>query len=299
MSDWIAGVAGTPEGARLAVVFALVSALAHALFGAIQKGRHDPWESRAAIDACWLAMGLPLALVFLPLPDAGTLLVLAGAVAIHFAFKVTVAMSYARGGFTVVYPVARGTAPLATVGLAMLALDESYGARQWAGVALLSGAIMALALLNLRRMPVGRASLAAGLAWAVASGVLVALYTVYDAWAIRRAPDPIAFLAWFFVAIALDFPLIAALRWRRLAPRPALRPLVLRGVAGALIGTVSFSSIMLAARIGQVGEAAALRETSVVFAALIGRAFLSESVGLPRFLLMVLIAAGAVLTQMA
>ncbi len=279
------------------MALALASALLHALFGAIQKGRHDPWLTRGAIDSWWVVAGLPVVALLLPWPDARMLAILAGAAAIHFAFKLTVAFSYDRGGFTVVYPVARGTGPLAAVAIASVVFGERYGPLQWGGVLLLSGAIMALAALNLRRMPVGRASLVVGLASAVASGVLVAVYTVYDAWAIRQAADPFVFLGWFFVATALDFPVIALRRWRRLAAPPALLPLALRGLAGALVGVFSFTAIMLATRLGPVGEAAALRETSVLFAAMIGRLFLGEPVGPARAGLMGLIAAGAVLTQ--
>ena len=78
---------------------------------------------------------------------------------------------------------------------------------------------------------------------------------------------------------------------------PALPPLLARGVTGGLVAYVSFGSIMLATRIDKVGQAAVLRETSVVFAALIGWAFLGERVGALRAALVVLIAAGAIVME--
>ena len=80
--------------------------------------------------------------------------------------------------------------------------------------------------------------------------------------------------------------------------RPALPPLLLRGFVGGIIAFLSFGSIMMATRLDKVGEAAVLRETSTVFAALIGWLVLRETVGPRRIALMALIAAGAVLVEL-
>jgi drug/metabolite transporter (DMT)-like permease len=208
------------------------------------------------------------------------------------------ALAYERAAYTVVYPVVRGTGPLVTLAFAALFLGEHYRALQWAGVALLSGAILMLAVVNLRGVRIGRRALYAGLGWALAGGLLVAVYTTYDAWGIRLTPDPFTFLAWFFLITAVDFPTLLAVRLARgRAVVPPLRPLMLRGVIGALVAFVSFGGVMLATRLGRVGEVAALRETSTVFAAVIGWAVLGEKVGMLRAALMGLIALGAVLVQ--
>ena len=91
---------------------------------------------------------------------------------------------------------------------------------------------------------------------------------------------------------------LAARRWRRAALKPPLRPLLLRGWVGGLIAFASFGAIMLATRLDKVSEAAVLRETSTVFAALIGWLVLKETVGPRRIALMALIAAGAVIVEM-
>lgn len=291
---------GTSAGAQLAMVLALMSAIAHAVFGALQKGRHDPWIVRAAIDLAMLAISAPVALFLVPWPQGWDWLMMAGVVVIHFAYKLNMALAYERAAYTVVYPVARGSGALATVALASLALHEHFAPLQWLGVLLLSGAIIGLARANLRGASVGRATLRSGMAWALAGGAMVAAYTTYDAWAIRRMPDPFAFLAWFFFLTAFDFPLLAL--WRHLnrvgRPLPAdLKPVMMRGLIGALVALVSFGGVMLGTRLARVGEVASLRETSTVFAALIGWAFLGEKVGPVRALLMGGIALGAVLVQ--
>lgn len=298
MTDWLLSIAGTPAGMTLALGLALMSAFAHAVFGALQKGQHDPWVTRASIDIWIFVLIAPVALFAVPWPQGFEWLVLLGALGIHFAYKLTMALAYERAAYTVVYPVVRGTGPLVTLAFAALFLGEHYRALQWGGVALLSGAILMLAVVNLRGVRIGRRALYAGLGWALAGGLLVAVYTTYDAWGIRLTPDPFTFLAWFFLITAVDFPTLMAVRLMRgRAVLPPLRPLVVRGVIGALVAFVSFGGVMMATRLGRVGEVAALRETSTVFAAVIGWAVLGEKVGMLRAALMGLIALGAVLVQ--
>lgn len=298
LSGWVASVEGTDAAPLVAAGLALMSAVAHALFGALQKGRYDPWLMRGAIDISYGLMALPFALLLWPLPDAELALILVGVFVIHAIYKGFMGMAYSRAAYTVVYPVVRGLAPLITVVFAGIVFGEQFELLQWLGVAVLSGAIFALAGVNLRSASVGRAALQAGLIFAALTGVMTAIYTTYDAYGIRATPDPFQFLVWFFVVDGLLlFPWIALRRWRRMSPRPDPRMLLFRGWIGGCLGFVSFGAAMLATRLGAVGEAAVLRETSTVFAALIGWAILKEPVGPLRAGLMALIAAGAVLVQ--
>lgn len=239
-----------------------------------------------------------MALFLVPRPDGRMALILAGAVVIHFTYKAAVAAAYQRAAYTVVYPVIRGTGPLVTVLAASILFHEHFTALQWAGVACLSGAMGGLAWRNLSVAPEARAGLWAGMLWAVFGGLTVAVYTVYDAWGIRQSPDPFTFLAWFFFVTALDFPLIALWRIRRYGRPSGARGLVWRGFSGAVIAWISFGGVMLATRLDKVGEAAVLRETSTVFAALIGWFILGETVGPRRLILMALIALGAVIVEL-
>lgn len=297
MGDWLVSIAGTPQGAALATVFALISAIAHAVFGALQKGRHDPWLMRGAIDFWLVVFSAPVALFLVPWPSAASALVLAGALVIHFAYKLTVALAYERAAYTVVYPVIRGTGPLVTVAVASAVFHETFTAMQWVGVACLSGGILLLALRNLGEEKIDPRAIRIGMLWALAGGVLVALYTTWDAYGIRQSPDPFTFLAWFFFVTAIDFPFVAWWRYRRFGAPGGVGSLMRRGAAGALIAWVSFGGVMLATLLDKVGEAAVLRETSTVFAALIGWFVLGETVGPRRLLLMSLIALGAVIVE--
>lgn len=299
MGDNLSSLAGTSTGAQLATVLVLASAVAHAVFGALQKGAHDPWLTRGAIDFCLAVISAPVALFVVAPPDRQMVGIIAGALVIHFCYKMAMALAYERAPYTFVYPIVRGTGPAVTVAAASIIFGEHFNAGQWAGVALLTAGILLLAIRNLREVPIGPNALRAGLAFALIGGVLVAIYTTYDAWGIRSAPTPFTFLAWFFFITALDFPIIAALRYRRMAAPPRPGPLLLRGITGALLAWVSFGGVLLATYLGGVGEAAVLRETSTVFAGLIGWFILGEGVGPRRLMLMAMIAAGAVIVEFA
>ena len=300
MSSWILSLEGTEAGHQLALALAVMAAFLHALFGALQKGRHDPWLSRGAIDFSYGVIAAPFALFVVPWPEPHMWVIFAGAYVIHSIYKLLQAFAYSRGAYTVVYPVVRGTGPLFTVLGAYLIFAETFTLGQIAGVLMLAAGIYGLAIYNLRTITVDRDTLAPALWLAVATGLFVALYTTYDAYGIRATADPFTFLAWFFFIDGLFFmPSIALRRWLAMPDRPAIAPLMARGVAGAFVAFFSFGSIMLATRLDKVGEAAVLRETSTVFAALIGWLVLGERVGPRRLALMAVIAAGAVIVEFA
>ncbi len=191
----------------------------------------------------------------------------------------------------------RGTGPLFTVIGAYFLFGEVFTAIQWMGVGVLLAGIYGLAVYNLRTLTLNRDTMPLALGLAVMTGLFVALYTTYDAYGIRATANPFTFLAWFFFLDGLFMPGVAYLRWRNLRNRPTPGPLMLRGLVGGLVAFMSFGSVMLATRLDKVGEAAVLRETSTVFAALIGWLVLNETVGPRRIALMGLIAAGAVIVE--
>jgi drug/metabolite transporter (DMT)-like permease len=297
MSAWIASIEGTAAAGGWATMLALMAAVLHAIFGALQKGRHDPLLARGAIDASYGLMAAPFAFFVVPWPEPHMWPIFAGAFVIHAFYKWATLASYRRGAYTVVYPVMRGTGPLFAILGAWLVFGEVFTPLQWLGVAVLLAGLYGLAAYNMIHVTLDRDTLVPALWFAVLTGLFVALYTTYDAYAIRATADPFTFLAWFFFIDGLLFPFLALRFWRGLAEKPPIGPLALRGLFGGLVAFASFGSIMLATRLDQVGQAAVLRETSTVFAALIGWLVLGEKVGPRRLALMGLIAAGAVIVQ--
>ena len=298
MSAWLLAQVGTPQGHHLAIALALLAAVLHALFGALQKGRDDPWIARAAIDASYGIIAAPFALFVVPWPEPHMWLIFAWAFLIHSGYKIAQATTYDRAPYTVVYPVVRGTGPFFTVLFAGLVFGEHFLALQWLGLGLLLAGIFGLAGHSLWQLGNQAASLLPALGLALLTGGFVAGYTTFDAWGIRATADPFTFLAWFFM---IDGVFIPAITWRRWIGLTADRipALLKRGLFGAFIAFFSFGAVMLATRLDRVGEAATLRETSTVFAALIGWWVLGEKVGPVRGGLMGLIALGAVVMETA
>jgi drug/metabolite transporter (DMT)-like permease len=274
-----------------------MAAFLHAVFGALQKGRYDPWLSRGAIDFGYGTMAAPIALFLVPWPEPALWPLFVGVFLIHFVYKWLQALAYTKGAYTVVYPVVRGMGPLFTVVGAYFIFGEVFTPTQWMGVAVLLSGIFGLAIYNMMYLEQERDTLGIAMIFAMTTGLFVALYTTYDAYAIRVAQNPLTFLAWFFMIDGIAFPIIAARRWVGLSQRPALGPLLRRGFIGGFVAYLSFGSIMLATRLDKVGEAAVLRETSTVFAAFIGWLVLKEKVGPRRIALMTLIALGAVIVE--
>ena len=296
MSAWLISLEGTEDGHHLALVLALLAAVLHAAFGAMQKGRMDPWITRGAIDLAYGLMAVPLVLFVVPFPAPHMWPIFAGAIAIHIAYKLLQARAYSYGAYTVVYPVVRGTGPLITVLAAGFVFQEHFAPLQWFGVAVLVSGIFGLAVYNLVTTKLDRSLLYQALILAFLTGCMVAVYTTYDAYGIRAAADPFTFLAWFFMLDGIFMPILVHKRLIAL-PKDQRSHLAWRGVIGGVVAYFSFGSIMLATRLDKVGEAAVLRETSTLFAAVIGIVFLKETVGPRRVALMALIAIGAVLVE--
>ena len=298
LSDWLISLEGTEAGHQAALFLAIWAAFLHAVFGALQKGRHDPWLSRGAIDFSYCVMAAPFALFVVPWPEPHMWVIFLIAWVIHVFYKLFQALAYTKGSYTVVYPVVRGTGPLFTVIGSFFLFGEVFTPVQWLGVAVLLAGIFGLAAYNFVFLEANRDTFGIALLFAFITGLFVAAYTTYDAYGIRATADPFTFLAWFFMIDGLVFPVIAFTRWRNMAEPPAPGPLMVKGFFGGLVAFASFGAIMLATRLDKVGEAAVLRETSTVFAALIGWLVLKETVGPRRVALMALIALGAVIVEM-
>ena len=298
MSEFIFNIEGTEYGRNLALWLVLIAAVLHASFGALQKGRHDPWLSRGSIDINYFMIMLPVALFVVPWPEPKMWPIFFCAWLIHTIYKWFQAEAYSRGAYTVVYPIVRGTSPILTIFIAGILFGEKFSIIQWVGVLTMCIGIFGIALYNLFKTSVNRDILKMAIILAILTWVGAAAYTAFDAYGIRQTMDPFTFIAWLFVFDGVVFPIIAIWRLRNMTNTPTLGPLYLRGLCGGIIAILSFGAIMMATRLDKVGEAAVLRETSTIFAAIIGYIFLKETVGIVRFLMIALIAIGAVTVEL-
>ncbi len=284
------------DAAALAVCLGLFSAVTLAAANMSVKMGTDILVGRAVLSSSAAILISPAAL-FVPLPDAATAQALLIAMPAHYAYQLCLVKAMQRGDLSLVFPVMRGAAPLLTALTAMLFLREHLSALAWIGLITATGAVIAFALppkgVGLRQHPDRTALL-----WAAATAVGVSLYNAADARGVRIAPNPFSFIVWLFL-IDCIFITVTALIVRRGALKAAVQMRWRYGVAAGALSIFSFGAALYAMSLIEAARVSALRETSVVFAALMGQRFLGEGFGSRRIVAALVLAGGLVLMQFA
>lgn len=267
----------------------LVAAVLHATWNALLHGNRDRFLSMT-----WMSMAMAAfataAVLAVPPPPAAAWPYLAASGLVHILYNASLVHSYHRGDLTQAYPIARGSSPLLVALGAALFAHEAIGLLHLLGIVLISAGIIALAL------RAGQVSWSGVLA-ALTTGATIAVYTVIDGIGVRLSGgQALAYTAWMFLFYWL-MPLLfvarrgAAALWAPLRTAPAA---VGWSVGGGLVSLAAYGIVIWAMQSGAMGAVSALRETSVVFAVLIGRVFLRETVDAGRWLACLVVAAGAV-----
>lgn len=278
----------------LAVCLGLFSAVTLAAANMSVKMGTDILVGRAILSTSAAVLVLP-ATLFVPLPDASTWGALSICVPAHFAYQLCVVQAMRRADLSLVFPVMRGVAPLLTAFAALLFLNESLAPLAWLGLVVATLAVISFGLpptgTPWRRHPDGRALL-----WALGTATGISLYSVADARGVRLAPHPLTFIVWLFL---VDWILITstALVMRRKVLADAIAKKWRYGVAAGALSIGSFGAALYAFSLVETAKVSALRETSVVFAALMGAHALGEGLGRRRFLAALALAGGLVLMQ--
>jgi drug/metabolite transporter (DMT)-like permease len=274
----------------LAMVLILVSALLHALTNVLIKISDDGLLVRAFMNAAALAVALPV-IPFVPAPGKDLWPILLVAMFLHGLYPFFLVSAYRHGDLNAALPLARGTSPIVVALISYVGLGAPYNHTQAAGVILISLAIASIALERNRLHSRSRGR--RGLALAVATGVIIALYTVVDGIGLRAAASPWTYIVWLFALDGLFVTTAVTLVRRDSAPaflRRSWKPCLL----AAAFGILGYGLALYALAIGNVVKIAALRETSVIFAAVIGTLFLGEPMGRKRIMAAVAVACGAV-----
>lgn len=270
----------------LVTALLLLAAFVHASWNAFIKGARDPVAMATLIYGTEAAVMVPALFIVGPLPQSLWLL-MAVHVALHIIYKIVLIQMYQHGDLSQVYPVARGIAPLLITALAIPAANEIPTVMSLAGIGLICAGLLSFAL---ERGRIGQAR-AKPLLLAATGGIVLSAYTVVDGLGVRTEGAAFAYVAWLFVLDGATMIVIARI-WRGAYLYTALRDRWKTGIALGVISTANFCIVLWALSFAAMGPVAAVRETSVVFAALIGAIFMGESFGIRRICASILIAAG-------
>ncbi|MCW1934358.1 EamA family transporter [Pararhodobacter zhoushanensis] len=269
----------------------LCAALLHAGWNAIIKTGLSKQTSMFLLSTGQAVIGLVVALC-LPFPEPAVWPWLLGSGLIHMCYQLFLAYAYEQGDLSRVYPIARGAAPMLVLGVSLLFLADELEAGALWGIAVLGCGIALMA----------RGVLTSGesrrlLPFAFGSALATAGYTLTDGLGARVSGEPVAYVGWLMVVAAVFYtPAVIALRGRAVLRADA------RGWGlGMLAAAASFGAYAIAvwamtqAPIALVG---ALRETSILFAVLIGWWFFGDRMDRGKVLAALLIVAGVVLTRL-
>jgi drug/metabolite transporter (DMT)-like permease len=270
----------------------LAAAACHAGWNALLKLKAAPVVATVLVAVAAGVLVLPL-LAVTPAPAPAAWPYIVASALTHIAYFVTLAEAYRWGDLTQVYPIARGTAPLLTATLASVWLNEALGSVGWAGVTVLAAGILLLTFKggrNLQRFD-GRA-----VGFALATSLTITAYTLIDGMGARLAGSALAYTVWLFIADGLVMAIYGGLRLGHGLVKNFLRHWRL-AMAGAALSIAAYAIAIWAMTVAPIALVAALRETSVLFAAVIGTFILREPMLPPRLLAAGLVLAGALLLR--
>lgn len=279
----------------------LLAAGLHATWNALVKAGGDRTAMLATVLGAPAVLALPFVLI-LPPPGWAAAPYLALSAAIHSAYVFFLLAAYRYGDLSQVYPIARGLAPVLVALAAWKLAGEALSLPEAAGVAIVSAGIASLAWT--RRAALGGPAAGTGggtgdpraVLMALATGVMIAGYTLTDGLGVRAAETAYSYIAWQLFTEALV--IVPACLWlRRGRIRASFGPQLLRGLFGGCLAAGAYAIAMWAMSLGPLAHVVALRETSVILAALIGTRLMGEPFGGRRLAAASAVAIGAVLLQ--
>ena len=262
----------------------LFAAFLHASWNALLKGGSDRLWSMTIMG---IAISLACAgvLGFLPMPLRASWPFLAGSALLHVGYNAFLIRAYRSGEFGSAYPIARGSSPLLVTLGAAAAAGESPSPHSIAGIVLVSGGIISLAFRG-RRLP------ETGILYALGTGIIIAAYSVTDGIGGRLSGNPTAYTLWMCLLWGLTAVPIYLVRRR---DGHLWRGAAATGLAalGGVVSLLAYAIVIFAMTRAPMGSVSALRETSVLFAVLLGRLYFAEPLTCRRIISAMVIAVGA------
>ncbi|NOR63803.1 MAG: EamA family transporter [Rhodobacteraceae bacterium] len=271
----------------LAVLFA---AFLHASWNAVIRAGGNRFQGMLLLTVSQGFMGLVMA-AFVPLPSGEVWLWLLASGVLHSGYKMFLAAAYKHGDLSRVYPIARGAAPMIVVLAGFFLLSETLAAKEYAGIALIGFGVILMA------RGVFSSGEARVLLWfALGSALCTAGYSMVDGLGARVAGSATQFTAWLFIFDALVFSTatLATSGTRHLKTTP--KNWLIGSFAGAL-SLITYWIAVWAMTVAPIALVTALRETSVLFAVLIGVFWMKERADIGKLLAAIVIVAGIVLIR--
>jgi drug/metabolite transporter (DMT)-like permease len=267
-----------------AVTLVLLSAILHATWNAQLKGGGDRPQFMTSMS---LVMGV-LALIcaaFVPLPARSSWICVAISAALHIAYNLLLLENYKTSDFASTYPIARGISPLLVTLGAFLLMQQRPSAFTITGVVMISAGIVFLSTGKDKTDTFATLS-------PLATGSVIAAYTVVDGMGVQRSENTLSYTVWVFASYLLMPVVLLLVR----VPVRVLHAESLKRATGAgVFSLAAYTLVLWATHYAAVGIVSALRETSVLWAIVIGHVFLGEAFTWRRIASASLICCGVIL----
>lgn len=205
---------------------------------------------------------------------------------LHIGYNLFLVRTYRSGDLGQTYPISRGSSPVLITLCASIFAGEVVGTEAMVGIALVSAGIISLAFKG-RKLDIP------GLPYALGTGCFIAAYSVTDGIGGRLSGAPMAYTAWMCALWGVLMP-ITYIVLRDARSLVAIRPGFITAFCGGLVSLLAYGIVIYAMTLAPMGAVSALRETSVLFAALLGYFFLGESLTARKIMACVVIAAGTI-----
>jgi drug/metabolite transporter (DMT)-like permease len=264
----------------------VVSALMHATWNALLRSSQNRLQSLVIMNMTSATISLPVALL-LPSADQKSWPYLVISLVLQLGYCFLLDRAYQGGDLGQIYPIMRGMAPCLVTAGAAIAVGETPTRAALLGIFLVSIGILALAIdKNRPRLK--------SLLSAVAAGFCIATFTIVDGLGARRSANAIVYALWLFIFQGAAMPIAYSLTRGRL--RLHIRDAdTIKAIAGGSLALLAYGSIIVALTLSSMGPVAALRELSIVFAAIIAVTVLREALTWRRIGSAIIITLGAVI----
>jgi drug/metabolite transporter (DMT)-like permease len=267
----------------------LAAAACHAGWNAVIKGGGDPLMTTAIVTIAAGLVGLPF-WPWVGLPSAAAWPWVIASIVVHLFYFASLIEAYRHGDLSQVYPIARGAAPLMTAAASTVIIGEQLSLLAWGGLLVL---VLGVVLLSLR----GGDSIAKfnwrGIGYALATAVTICAYTIVDGIGARVSGNPASYTLAIFAGGSLAMAAYIVAR-RGVASFTTGGSQWRIGLFGGGLQVVSYGIAIWAMTMAPIAIVAALRETSVLFGALIAVVILKERLHAIRVAAALLIVAGLV-----